>query len=172
MGSVVNFDLPRLEMNKGSRAVVGSEREPARDDLGETNMSKLHRTVLTTLAFSLGLGASGLAYADSTVDYGRVVSIRINAQGSDDFGKFRGEVTLARKGDTKKAPPILDSYKFGGTNCSGKDLSVNQIDQLQNALTHRAHLRVRPYYKPGPGGIKCMVGFDVTGREAAKPPAT
>ena len=134
-------------------------------------MTKIKRTVLTSLVLGLGLGFSGFAHADSAGAFGRVVNVRVNTNASDDFTRFRGEVTLGRRDPgTKKV--VTDVYKWGGSQCSGKDLNADQIEQLHNAMTHRAHLVVRPYYKPGAGGAKCVVGFDVTAREAARNPPT
>lgn len=133
-------------------------------------MNKLQRRILTSLTLVLGLGGvSGLAYADSTGDWGRVVSVRVTAQGSDDYGRFRGKVELAGRRTHPKKRPEITEYVWGGSSCPGRDLSDSQVHQLQDAMTHRAHLRLLPYYKPGQGGAKCIVGFDVRGREALPP---
>ncbi len=130
-------------------------------------MLKLHRTVLTSLALAAGLTVSGLAYADSAGDWGRVVSVRVNTPGSDDHNEQLGSLILAGERTHPRRPPPTEEYLWGGTKCgNGRALSEAQIAQLQDAMTHRAHLRVQPFYKPGPQGIKCIVAFDIRGREA------
>jgi len=129
-------------------------------------MTKIQRRVLTSFALVMGLTTSGLAYGDSAGDWGRVVSVRVTAQGSDDFAKFRGTLTLAGRRTHPRRPAPTVEYTWGGSTCPGRDLTDGQISQLTEAMTHRAHLRIKPYFKPGQGSAKCIVGFEAAGREA------
>lgn len=136
-------------------------------------MTKIQRRILTslTLALGIGLGASSVAYADTAGSWGRVVSVRETAQGSDDYGRFRGELEIQGERDGKKPGPT-ETYLWGGSKCPGRDLSDRQVDQLHNALGQRGTLRILPYHKAGQGGAKCLVGFDIRAREAVKKPRT
>lgn len=112
-------------------------------------------TVLFALAFTAVPVAD--AAADSTGAAGRVVELRVNGSGSDDYGKFRGSVkirTPGKKGRTTE-------YKWGGTTCPSKDLTPEQVAILADAFARRANTHVLPRTKNGQGGAKCLVAFDL-----------
>lgn len=91
------------------------------------------------------------AFADELTDWGEVVEILSVAEGSDDYGRFRGELILRTAG--------MDSvFTWGGTTCPGRVLSEGQVALLQNAAL-APYMRVRLRTKIGQGGASCIVGM-------------
>lgn len=106
------------------------------------------RLLLSTVAILL-LAAN--AYADELTDWGEVAELLVIAEGSDDLGRFRGELVLRIDG--------IDSvYTWGGSTCPGRDLTESQVELLQNAAL-APYMRVRLRTKIGQGGADCIVGM-------------
>lgn len=99
-----------------------------------------------------------VAGADSAGADGRIVKLTINEPGSDDHATFRGAIKV-RTG--KKA---TDTYKWGGSLCAGLNLSEGSIARLAGAFHTRRFTTVKPRFKNGAGGTKCLVSFDIRGK--------
>lgn len=72
------------------------------------------------------LAAGGTARAD-TSDTSTIAQLTINESGDRNYRAFRGAVWL----DQDKA---TTNYRWGGTQCGGRDLSDNTIQLLYAAL--------------------------------------
>lgn len=96
------------------------------------------------------------ALADTTDPVGRAVELTVNAQGSDDFGRFRGELVVEAVGSG-----ALTTYRWGGLACPGRDLSDANVSRLLTALENHDRLVVIPRHKPGQGSTKCLVSFTI-----------
>lgn len=99
------------------------------------------------------------AQADDMTEYGQLISLQVNTSGSDDFNIFRGILVL-------RASNVDTEYKWGGSTCTGKDLTPEQIALLQNVLLD-SMMRVQLLTKPGQGGGICVVGFNMTHKKFA-----
>jgi hypothetical protein len=97
-----------------------------------------------------------VASADSAGKKGRVIEISVNEPSSDDYAKFHGSVEIYSK-KTKA------TYHWGGSYCPGKDLSAESVERLTQAFMTRRWTKVKPRYKNGQGGKKCLVGFAIEG---------
>lgn len=86
---------------------------------------------------------------------GAIISLYLNSQGSDNFAKFRGILTLDFVGTGAM------EYKWGGSTCPGRDVSPENVQILVMARAHG--LKVTPETKPGQGGAKCLTGFTLSG---------
>ncbi|NHK26885.1 hypothetical protein FF098_003055 [Parvularcula flava] len=92
---------------------------------------------------------------DTAYQRGSIVSIYVSALGSDNYGKYRGTLTLDFLGTG-----AMD-YKWGGSTCPGRDLSGEQVQMLVMARAH--DLKVTPEHKRGQGGALCLTGFTLSG---------
>ncbi|GGC98626.1 hypothetical protein [Aquisalinus flavus] len=93
--------------------------------------------------------------AQSPYQRGTITSIYLSGQGSDNFAKYRGTVTLDFVGTG-----TLD-YTWGGSTCPGRDLSAEQVQILVMARAH--DLKITPEHKRGQGGALCLTGFALGG---------
>ena len=126
------------------------------------------RTKIPAIALSALtiVGVSAAAYADSTGHVGRAVGLRVNETGSDEAAKFKGSVTLAYR-TARRQPVKMDTYHWGGNMCPGRNLSEINTEMLADAVGNGKRI-VRPYFKPGNGGAKCLVGFQIMTYQLAR----
>jgi len=123
---------------------------------GELSMRALIR--LGFLAGIATLVSPAVAGADTSGPQGKIVKLTLNQSTSDDFASFHGSITV-RSGKSKH-----DTYKWGGNHCPGLDVSAANVERLAGAFHTRRFTTIKPRYKPGAGGNKCLVGFDFKGR--------
>lgn len=102
---------------------------------------------------------AGMALADTAGDVGEIVSVKVNAEGSDDFSAFEGELVLRRQSDGEE-----QLYRWGGAACPGKSLTESQVHLLFD-LAATPYMLLTPFHKPGAGQNVCMVGFVATNRK-------
>jgi len=112
------------------------------------------------LSLAILLAASSLptlaSAADSSGSTGYVISVTINTKSSDTYNSYSGSVVL-REG-TEPASPVRE-YRWGGTLCSGRDLSSADVQLLTEAFRGRSDTQVIPRYKMGQAGSRCLVSF-------------
>jgi hypothetical protein len=114
------------------------------------------RLCTASLSLALLLPASA-AMADSEGKPGRIVRLRINAQGSTLHASYHGRVTIRRPGASSS-----EDYHWGGSMCPGQRLSEAQVAILVSAMQNRSRTLVAPRYLEGEGmGTKCLVAFDL-----------
>lgn len=109
----------------------------------------LHALCVVTLVLVPGQGR-----ADEPHPIGSVVAMEVVSDGSDEFGLFRGTLTLLEIQD----PQNLSEYVWGGNTCPGRDLTEAQVQMLIE-LSTAPYMVVLPYTKNGQGGAKCLVRF-------------
>lgn len=131
-------------------------------------MSRSHRFFQVALLSALSTVATialpdAAAAAESTGASGYVVDISLNGAGSERRGDYHGAVLLL-EGDTANAPK--HEYKWGGTVCSGYLPDAEMIRYLFETMRAGRTLQVVPNYKPGVGGVRCLVAFKVRQRPA------
>jgi len=113
--------------------------------------------LVSAFALSLTTLISGSALAYTVGVAGKIISVTINGSKSDDYNKFHGSVKIRPPGKNKRSV----EYKWGGTNCPGKNLTADQVDILVGAFHERKSTHVVPHSKNGQGGAKCLVGFEL-----------
>lgn len=96
--------------------------------------------------------------ADNTGAEGYVESVLTYSPSSDSYSSRRGEIVI-REGTSDQA--IARTYVFGGTSCQQRTIASSQIAALLS-LVNDSNRAVQPKYKPGLGGIRCIVGFKAT----------
>jgi len=94
--------------------------------------------------------------ADNSGIAGYVTSLTVNQKTSDSYSSFRGSI-IVREG-TEPASATRE-YRWGGTLCSGRDLSDADIHLLVEALRGRADTQIKPRYKTGQAATRCLVSF-------------
>lgn len=95
--------------------------------------------------------SANITIADTASDFGELVELNVTAEGSDDYGRYRGIALL-------RAYSVDTEYYWGGSTCPGRNLSEAQVAMLQN-LGMAPYMRLQILYKPGQGGRQCIVGF-------------
>lgn len=117
----------------------------------------MNKLVMPILIASLLLLATALpARADFVGAPGKIAGFLHNDDNSDDYGVYRGLVSIDEGGGT------VQPYRWGGTLCAGRDLSIDQQSLLLQAL--RSKMRVLPYYLNGQAGVRCLVSFGITAK--------
>ncbi len=114
----------------------------------------LRSRVLRGVALAAVVLVPAVAYADSDGSKGTVASVTVNESSADDYTAERGNVFIQEASQTRK-------YQWGGTACSGKNLSEANIALLVDALRASDRLEIVPSYKSGAGAARCLVGFRV-----------
>lgn len=108
------------------------------------------KRIASTLALSLIALMPALALAaDTTGDVGVAASLRVNSPSSDTYIQYHGSITIEGK--------RTQEYRWGGTSCGSLTMSTENVALLQDAV--RNSLEIEPYYQPGQGTTKCLVGF-------------
>ncbi len=97
-----------------------------------------------------------LASADSSGATGYVTSLTVNMKSSDTYNSYHGSVVL-REGSEPGS--TLREYRWGGSLCSGRDLSDANVHLLTEAFRGRTDTQVIPRYKMGQAGSRCLVAF-------------
>lgn len=87
---------------------------------------------------------------DEVGDAGRIQTLHINHLYADTYLQFHGRVFIGKD---------ADEYRWGGASCGTKVLPDNMVSLLESALD--SGLNVEPLWKPGQGGAKCLVGFNI-----------
>ncbi len=115
---------------------------------------------ILSIILTLGLamfctGIPEVARADFDGDPGRIRSLTHNTPGSSEHSLFQGSIVIK----PRNAPG--QEYKWGGTTCPGKNLTVDEV-----ALLERAFLgwgwKIHPFFKNGQGGNSCLVAFTLS----------
>lgn len=114
----------------------------------------LRSRVLRGVALAAVVLVPAVAYADVDGTKGTILSVTINDIAADDYTAERGHVVVNEGTATRK-------YQWGGTVCSGKNLSDANLALLINALSAKDRLEIVPSYKPGAGQARCLVGFRI-----------
>ena len=114
----------------------------------------LRSRVLRGVALAAVVLVPAVAYADVDGTKGTVASVSINDIYADDYTAERGNVVINEGSATRK-------YQWGGTVCSGKNLSEANVSLLIDALSAKDRLEIVPSYKSGAGAARCLVGFRV-----------
>lgn len=114
----------------------------------------LRSRVLRGVALAAVVLVPAVAYADVDGSKGTVASVTVNESSADDYTAERGNVILKEGSQARK-------YQWGGTACSGKNLSEANIALLVDALRASDRLEIVPSYKSGAGAARCLVGFRV-----------
>lgn len=115
------------------------------------NVAKLAGGVILAATVAL----PGMAHADSIGTAGQVIGIELNEDSSDDYFLYRGRMFV------KEDPTTVQVYRWGGTACNGYVLLDTQ-NALLSATMNNKTARIIPYWKPGAGGARCLVGFGST----------
>ncbi|MEZ4450744.1 MAG: hypothetical protein R3B09_14780 [Nannocystaceae bacterium] len=97
-----------------------------------------------------------MTFADSTGSPGYVISLTVHESSSDLYGTYRGSVTI-RQG--QEPGSTQTEYRWGGTLCSGRNVTEANIELLTIALRGRSDTQIVPRYKMGQGGVRCLVSF-------------
>jgi hypothetical protein len=118
------------------------------------NRSLLTLAILAVVAFSM---PATRAFADLIGVAGPIVGIELNDDTSDEWANYQGKVFID-EGDT------VQEYRWQGTACSGKAMSVTQQEILAGGVGKK--VVVIPYYQLGVGGVRCIVSFNVAGKKA------
>lgn len=108
--------------------------------------------VLRGAALAAVVTVPALAYADSDGLAGSVASITINEASADDYGTERGNL-IVNEGSTNR------KYQWGGTACSGRNVTEANIALLVEAMRNKDTLQIVPSYKLGTLQARCLVGF-------------
>jgi len=113
----------------------------------------MSRRIAAPLALSIWmiLFAALPAAADFVGSAGKIVGYLHNDNDSDDYGVYRGMVAVDEGGG------MVQTYRWGGTLCAGRDLDIDQQSLLLQAI--RSKMRILPYFKNGQAGIRCLVSF-------------
>lgn len=102
--------------------------------------------------------AYGIALADEAGDPGAIKALHRNTPDSDLFSSYHALLVIkAEFGD--------DEYKWGGNHCPGFDLTPIMEDAL-NAYASDKNMQIEPFFKPGAGGNRCLVGFTALNKKA------
>lgn len=112
----------------------------------------LRARVLKFAAVSAVVLVPVVAFADADGLVGAVASLTVNESTADDYAVERGNLYVNEASATRK-------YQWGGTACSGRNISDANIQLLVNAMQNRDKLQVVPSYKTGAGLVRCLVGF-------------
>lgn len=112
----------------------------------------LRSRVLKGAALAVVMSVPALAYADTDGAVGSVASVSINEPSADDYGTERGNIIVNEGSANRK-------YQWGGTACSGRNLSDASIALLVDAMRNKDTVQILPSYKPGTSQARCLVGF-------------
>jgi hypothetical protein len=114
------------------------------------------KQLLGILGFvTVAMVATPASAADQTGPRGQLISLQINARGSDDFSNYHG---AARIKVWSKGKPKVHKYMWGGANCPSRDLEHEQIELLSIALTE--NVNIVPKFKNGQiPNSRCLVSF-------------
>lgn len=114
------------------------------------------RSIFPLAALLTTAALPSMTFADSTGSPGYVTSLTVHESSSDLYGTYRGSLTV-REG--QEPGSSQSEYRWGGTLCSGKNVSESSIQLLMIALRGRSDTQIVPRYKMGQGGIRCLVSF-------------
>jgi hypothetical protein len=112
----------------------------------------LRSRVLKVAALTAVVLAPTVAFADADGIVGTVTSVVVNESSADDYSTERGSLIVNEGNVTRK-------YQWGGTACSGRNVSEANIQLLIEAMSNRDKLQIVPSYKTGAGLARCLVGF-------------
>jgi len=112
----------------------------------------LRSRVLKVAALAAVVLVPAVAFADADGIVGTVASVVINESTADDYAVERGSMIVNEGAVTRK-------YQWGGTACSGRNVSEANITLLVEAMQNQDRLQIVPSYKTGAGLARCLVGF-------------
>jgi len=112
----------------------------------------LRSRVLKFAAVSVVVLVPAVAFADADGIVGTVASVVVNESSADDYAVERGSIVVNEASATRK-------YQWGGTACSGRNISEANIQLLVRAMQNRDKLQIVPSFKTGAGLARCLVGF-------------
>lgn len=112
----------------------------------------LRSRVLKVAALTAVVLVPAVAFADADGIVGTVASVVVNESSADDYAVERGSLIVTEASATRK-------YQWGGTACSGRNVSEANIELLVEAMQNRDKLQIIPSYKTGAGLARCLVGF-------------
>lgn len=119
------------------------------------------KKLLGLIGFScFALVSTPASAADQEGAEGVLVSMQLNARGSDDFSAYHGAIEV-RSWSKKKGKSSQRQYQWGGSNCPNRNLTSDQIEVLTSALSD--NLRIKPAFVPGQlPKSRCLVSFKVS----------
>lgn len=116
----------------------------------ERNAPALRSRVLAGALLAAVTATPSIAHADSLGTTGTVAEVMVNEPSADDYGVQIGYLIVNEGGVKRK-------YQWGGTACSGRNVSSQNIALLVGAM--RSGVTITPSYKPGTSQARCLVGF-------------
>ncbi len=120
------------------------------------------KIVYGALLGAAALLCAGSALADNVGSYGSVAQVTVNGTSSDEQFSARGRLVI------DEGQQFYRNYQWGGTACSGKNMSDADVANLLMALRERRSVRLTPVWKIGAGGARCLVSYRVTAIEVAQ----
>ena len=112
-----------------------------------------HLGILIAL-ISLGLQAPLAMAQDITAPEGFVVSVKVNARGSNDFSAVHGRLVVQQVSDS-----ALVEYGWSGSNCPNREITESQVEILFD-LAATPYMLLVPVYLPGQlPNSRCLRGF-------------
>ncbi len=118
--------------------------------------------ILTSTFGAAALLLSAAALADNTGSLGTVAQVSVNGPSSDEIYVARGRLIID-EGDQ-----FYRTYQWGGTACSGKNMSEADVANLTMALRDRRSVTVTPIWSAGAGGKRCLVAYRITGNDVVQ----
>lgn len=112
----------------------------------------LRSRVLKVAALAAVVLVPTVAFADADGIVGTVASVTVNESSADDYAVERGSLIVNEGSLTRK-------YQWGGTACSGRNVTEANIQLLIEAMLNPSRLQIVPSYKTGAGLARCLVGF-------------
>ena len=99
------------------------------------------------------LSFTHFAHADTAGPNGYISSLQINESSSDLYAQWRGRILVETDYGT-------DEYRWGGTYCSGRNMSPENLNLLHRTLM-TPNVQLLPAYKSGMVGSRCLVSFRI-----------
>ncbi|MGQ0697865.1 MAG: hypothetical protein ACT4PZ_06425 [Panacagrimonas sp.] len=118
-------------------------------------MNRLIKSVC--LCAALGIAVPAAHAADTQGTTGQLISLKINETSSDSYAVQRGSLVIHENGLVPR------EYRFGGTICSGRNLSEQNQNNLAS-VDSSPTIVVTPFYKSGQGNVRCLVGYRLQDR--------
>lgn len=115
--------------------------------------------ILSSTLGAIALLLSGAALADLTGSLGTVAQVSVNGNSSDEVYVARGRLIID-EGDQ-----FYRTYQWGGTACSGKNMSEDDVANFMMALRDRRSVTLTPIWSAGAGGKRCLVAYRITAND-------
>jgi len=117
------------------------------------------KIVYGALLGAVALLSAGSALADNIGSYGTVAQVSVNGSKSDAQTSALGRLVI------DEGQQFYRNYQWGGTICSGKNMSDADVANLLMALQERRSVTLTPIWKLGAGAARCLVAYRITASE-------